>query len=607
MPIDTQAAPPSTQNLADDRVTLVPGDDAASPSGTAAIGRVVAVGGSHVVVQFSSAMSGGGPGDPGVTVGTFLGIWNGHSLVIGALCEIMLDKLLNGQHVAHPMGKIDLLGEILPLESGGGTFQRGVSNYPRIGHPIVTVDRDELQIMFDVSGPDTINVGTLQQDSAIGAYIAVDDMVSKHFAIFGSTGAGKSSGVALILREIMAARSDLRILLIDPHNEYGACFEDKAHVVRPGNLQLPYWLFNFEEIVEVIFGRRDDADAEIALLAELIPLAKSEFASKAAGARTSYRQVEVEGGRYTVDTPVPYRLDDVVAQAEARMGKLENRDIAVQYQRLLMRLSAARKNPRYSFIFDESDVDGDSMIDILSQLFRLQSGSRPMTIMQLAGFPTEIFDAIVSVLFRLAFEFGLWSDGALPLLIVCEEAHNYANVDRALGFRPAREALSRIAKEGRKYGVFLGLITQRPAQLDHTLISQCSTVFAMRMANEDDQRIVHAAVSDPANRLLGFLASLGTREALAFGAGVPVAMRLRFKELPEAYIPRSEAVWGRRVDSTGTVDRALVASVVARWRGQAASNRPRAELMTAAAAASGAPADDEFGGIASWSTPDLQE
>jgi DNA helicase HerA-like ATPase len=197
-------------------------------------------------------------------------------------------------------------------------------------------------------------------------------------------------------------------------------------------------------------------------------------------------------------------------------------------------------------------------------------------------------------LFRLAFEFGLWSDGALPLLIVCEEAHNYANADRSIGFRPAREAVSRIAKEGRKYGVFLGLVTQRPAQLDRTLISQCSTVFAMRMANEDDQRIVHAAVSDPANRLLGFLASLGTREALAFGAGVPVATRLRFKELEDCFIPRSEAVWGGRVDTGTTVTRNLVANVVARWRGTASSNRPVMEKKPAGA--------EDFS--LSWTTPE---
>src|ERR1044071_2109482 len=239
-----------------------------------------------------------------------------------------------------------------------------------------------------------------------------------------------------------------------------------------------------------------------------------------------------------------------------------------------MRLNTARKNPRYSFIFDETGIGGDALGDILCQLFRLQDDGQPMTIMQLAGFPAEVFDAIVSVLFRLAFEFGLWSDGALPLLIVCEEAHNYANADRSIGFRPAREAVSRIAKEGRKYGVFLGLITQRPAQLDGTLISQCSTVFAMRMANEDDQKIVRAAVSDQANRLLGFLPSLGTREALAFGAGVPVATRLRFDQLPESIIPKSEAVWGGRVDGGTRAEKALVASLVARWRGVAMSTRP---------------------------------
>src|SRR6266849_1223653 len=246
------------------------------------------------------------------------------------------------------------------------------------------------------------------------------------------------------------------------------------------------------------------------------------------------------------------------------MDRLENNAVAGQYKRLLMRIHSVRKNARYSFIFDDANVGSDAMVDILCELLRLQPEGQPMTIVQLAGFPAEVFEALVSVLFRLSFEFGLWSDGAHPLLIVCEEVHNYANADRSIGFRPAREAVSRIAKEGRKYGVFLGLVTQRPAQLDRTLISQCSTVFAMRMANEDDQRIIHAAVSDPANRLLGFLPSLGTREALAFGAGVPVATRLRFKELPDNLIPRSEAVWGGGIASGTAVDRNLVTSVVAR-------------------------------------------
>jgi len=380
--------------------------------------------------------------------------------------------------------------------------------------------------------------------------------------------------VALIMREIMAAQMDLRVLLIDPHNEYASCFEDKAHVLRPGTLRLPYWLFTFDEIVEVIFGRRTDATDEIGLLAELIPLAKNEYARAKSGDRLSYRQVEPDGGRYTADSPVPYRMDELVALADSRMGKLENRNVAASYQRLIMRLNTVRKNARYAFIFDEAHAENDSMVDILCQLLRLEGNDRLMTIVQLAGFPAEVFDALVSVLFRLAFEFGLWSDGAVPLLVVCEEAHQYANSDRAIGFQPAREALGRIAKEGRKYGVFLGLVTQRPAQIEPTLVSQCSTVFAMRMGNEADQKIVRAAVSDPGDRLLGFLPALGPSEALAFGAGVPMATRLRFKELPEAFIPRSEAVWGHRVDAATTLGRDLVTSVVARWRGVAMSNKP---------------------------------
>lgn len=149
------------------------------------------------------------------------------------------------------------------------------------------------------------------------------------------------------------------------------------------------------------------------------------------------------------------------------------------------------------------------MVEILCQLLRLKDRAQPMAIVQLAGFPAETTEVIVSVLFRLAFEFGVWSDGLSPVLIVCEEAQSYANADRDLGFRVAREGLSRIAVEGRKHGVFLGLITQRPHQLDPTLISQCSTVFAMRLGHEEDQKIIRAAVSDSASCAVGILDAVG--------------------------------------------------------------------------------------------------
>ena len=188
-----------------------------------------------------------------------------------------------------------------------------------------------------------------------------------------------------------------------------------------------------------------------------------------------------------------------------------------------------------------------------------------------------------------------------PVLIVCEEAHNYANADRSIGFAPAREGLSRIAKEGRKHGVFLGLVTQRPHLLDPTLVSQCSTVFAMRLGHEDDQKIVRAAVSDAAGRLLAFLPSLGTREALVIGAGVPTVTRLRFDELPQHCIPRSQTVWGRDLDSVERIDEQLIGSIVGRWRGAAPTSKP---LVTAPPLAETKPDAAE---TMLWSAPSYRE
>lgn len=247
--------------------------DGVRPAAAGVIGQMVAVSGAQATVRFSDAAL-TADDDSDFSVGTYLGIRTPRSLVIGVLCDISFDA-------AQPMqasGRMDMLGEIVADASGKERFCRGVSYYPKVGSQIVRAGERELRLIFDVAGSSTIAIGHLQQDRSIGAYVDVEEMVKKHFAIFGSTGAGKSSRVALILREIMAARMDLRVLLIDPHNEYASCVEDKAHVLRPGNLRLPYWLFNFDETVEIIFGKRADLTDEIGLLSELIALAKNEHA-----------------------------------------------------------------------------------------------------------------------------------------------------------------------------------------------------------------------------------------------------------------------------------------------------------------------------------------
>ncbi len=258
-------------------------------------------------------------------------------------------------------------------------------------------------------------------------------------------------------------------------------------------------------------------------------------------------------------------LQDLVALIDERMGKLENRVSRMHYHRLMTRIEAIRNDPRYGFMFENANVGGDMMGEILAHLFRLDADGRPMTIMQLAGLPMEVVDAVVCVLCRLAFEFGIWSEGAIPLLFVCEEAHRYASADRSVGFTPTRRALSRIAREGRKHGVYLGLVTQRPAELDPTIMSQCSTLFAMRMTNERDQAFLTAAVSDAVN-LLTFVPSLGTGEVIAFGEGVPMPARIRFDHLTTALQPRND-MSGRLSEDGETAGPGFVGAVVERWRG----------------------------------------
>jgi hypothetical protein len=211
-------------------------------------------------------------------------------------------------------------------------------------------------------------------------------------------------------------------------------------------------------------------------------------------------------------------------------------------------------------------VGGDTMADVVGHLFRIPTNGMPMTIMQLAGFPAEVVDSVVSVLSRMAFDFGLWSDGASPLLFVCEEAHRYAPADSKIGFGPTRRALSRIAKEGRKYGVFLGLVTQRPAEIDPTIISQCSTLFVMRMSNDRDQALIRSAVSDACASLLTFIPSLGTGEVFAFGAGVPLPTRMRFRQLPRELLPISNAGGSTRTAAGVSPNRDMINSAIERWR-----------------------------------------
>ena len=529
----------------------------------ASLGRVISVRGSQARVGLM-ATSQINDANVRATVGQFFGIRTATTIIVAMITEVSRENLpATDNYIA--IASVDLLGEIGTGPSG--RFQRGVTSYPTIGDMVDVLTNQQLRTVYAPSKAEQINIGTLHQDPSVIAYVDVEDMLSKHFAVLGSTGVGKSSGVSLLLNEILRVRPNLRVFLLDVHNEYGRCFGDKALVLNPRNLKLPFWLFNFEEFVDVIFGGRPGVPEELEVLIELIPVAKATYTQYQNTDRLGLKRVDAKTVGYTADTPVPYRLVDLISLIDERMGKLENRSSRIVYHKLITRIETVKNDPRYAFMFENANVGGDTMAEVISLLFRMPANGRPMTVMQLAGFPAEVVDSVVSVLCRMAFDFGLWSDGASPMLFVCEEAHRYASADRGVGFGPTRKAVSRIAKEGRKYGVYLALVTQRPAELDATIISQCNTLFAMRLANERDQMLLRSAVSDAAANLLSFVPSLGTREVLAFGEGVALPTRLRFKEVPAHQLPRSEATIATTPSALSGHDITFVGSVLERWRG----------------------------------------
>ena len=536
------------------------------------IGRVVGVSGSQATVELNARSFGGET----PTVGKFMGMVAGKALIIGLLTDIGEQAVPTsaGPPTYRKIAHLDLIGEIRAEDSGAAHFQRGVTDYPNIGDGALLLNEAELRLVYGAADADHVHVGDLQQNSDIAVHIDIDQLISRHFAIVGATGVGKSSGVAIILQKILEARPTLRIFLVDPHNEYGRCFGDKAQVLNPRNLRLPFWLFNFEETVDAFFGGRPGVDEEVEILSEVIPMAKAAYLQyRANNERSLTKRRDPRDAGFTADTPVPYRIEDLIGLLDDRMGKLENRNSRVVYHKLISRIQTFRNHPRYAFMFENANIGGDTMAEILGHLFRLPPEGKPMTIMQLAGFPAEVVDSVVSVLCRMAFDFGLWSDGVAPLLFVCEEAHRYAPADKQIGFGPTRRALSRIAKEGRKYGVFLGLITQRPAEIDPTIVSQCSTLFVMRLSNDRDQELIRSAVPDAAINLLSFIPSLGIREVFTFGPGVALPTRMRFQELAPELRPSSEASGSTYSDVGTGMSRDLIVSVVERWRSASMTHR----------------------------------
>jgi DNA helicase HerA-like ATPase len=521
---------------------------------TTRVGRVVSVSGSQLITLLDN-WSGTDQEesfrkpDIGEVVNVRTATTTAFGLVTGL--SIPIPEQMEGRTELRIM-ELELIGEI----ENDGVFRRGVSVFPGLGDEVHHTSGEDLRKIFMRAGANGVRIGVVHQDKSIPAYVMVE-LLGKHFAVLGTTGTGKSCAVSGILQSILAQHSKAHIVILDQHNEYATAFGDSAELISPQDLQLPYWLLNFEEMRQLIIGQSSQTpEIDSVILHQVIVQAKRNLLAVRDGSSS-----------VCVDTPVPYRLSEVTQLLDEAMGKLDRPVDSAPYLRIREQFLSLQQDRRFAFMFPGVTVR-DNMAAILSRLFRIPVKGKPVTVIDTSGIPSEVLNVVVSLLCRMTFDFALWSEQAVPILLVCEEAHRYAPIEGQTIFEPTKRALSRIAKEGRKYGVSLCLISQRPSELASSVLSQCNTIFALRMSNQKDQEFLRAAMPESGIGLLDELPSLRNAEAIAVGEGVPIPTRICFDQLPDQARPRSKTApfstaWTREISSEN-----FMQGVVNRWRNQ---------------------------------------
>ncbi len=456
--------------------------------------------------------------------------------------------------------EIDFLGEGDEDHATGRliNFKRGITAYPIPGSKAYPVTGSDLKQMFAADERAHIEIGTVYPTKDVRAALYVDALLGKHFALLGSTGTGKSTSAALIMHRICDMSPEGHIVMVDPHGEYSAAFKGHGELFNVDNLAMPYWLMNFEEHCEVFIttqGAERQRDMDI--------LAKCLLQARA-------RNRTAEGlTKLTVDSPIPYALSDLTAAITHEMGLLNKATDTAPYMRLRGKIDELKSDPRYQFMFSGMLV-ADTMGAFIAKIFRLPARGKPISIIDVSGVPSDIVSVVVAMLSRLVFDYAIWSRSEVqrPILLICEEAHRYIPSDKSSAGQAVRKILERIAKEGRKYGVSLGLITQRPSDLAEGVLSQCGTILAMRLNNDRDQQFVKSAMPEGSRGFLDVIPALRNRECIVCGEGVSIPIRVSFDDLerdrrPASSDPLFSELWRHK----GEED-AMVARVVKRWRAQ---------------------------------------
>ncbi|MEO5707287.1 MAG: DUF87 domain-containing protein [Alteraurantiacibacter sp.] len=458
------------------------------------------------------------------------------------------------------LANIDFMGEGNEEKLTGKIhgFRRGVTRYPIPGALVYPATSDDLRQIYASDGRSAIQIGTVYPTTDIRAGLYVDAFLGKHFALLGSTGTGKSTSAALLLHRICQAAPQGHIVMVDPHGEYSAAFRTTGTIFDVSNLQMPYWLMNFEEHCEVLLrSSGNDLQEDKDILAKCLLAARYK------------NRLAQTMGKITVDSPIPYLISDLTTMLQDEMGKLDKATTTAPYMRIKTKIDELKADPRYQFMFSGMLV-GDTMATFISRIFRMPGDGKPISIIDVSGVPSDITSTVVAVLSRMVFDFAIWgrNEKTRPILLVCEEAHRYVPNEKNADGSSVGKILSRIAKEGRKYGISLGLITQRPSDLAEGVLSQCGTIISMRLNNDRDQAFVKAAMPEGARGFLDSIPALRNRECIICGEGVSIPIRVSFDNLEESKRPASEDpsfvdLWSEYGGEEEQVER-----VVQRWRSQ---------------------------------------
>lgn len=519
-------------------------------------------------------------------LGSFLKVPLGYTNLYGIVTQVGADAI---PEKLKDISKIDYkkyLSIVLVGEQTGKKFERGITQFPTPGDNVHLVTIKDLEIIYGgYSEANSIVVGSISASESLSARIDIDKLISRHCAILGSTGSGKSNSVAIIL-EALAEKGfkSARILVIDPHGEYSETFKDKCEVFKINakkeekSLFIPFWALPFDQLLE-IFPHK------------LLDSARDYFRQRVLEYKINSNNKNGYGTSeeaLTVDSPIPFSINQLWGELDTIERKTfedQNRTIEAlveegdfenlkskkykpgsatntapyfnpQRQGILYFTDGIRsriKDNRYGFLFKPGDYKPDSKgtcnKDLNNILIEWIGGNKPITILDLSGIPNEILQTISGTLLKVTFDALFWGQNLniggreQPLLIVLEEAHNYLKAGEN---SISSTTVQNISKEGRKYGVGLMLVTQRPSELDETVLSQCGTMVALRMNNSKDRGHIKSAIQDELQTMVDLLPSLRTGEGIISGEAVKIPSRIKFNKVsnaPKSTDPKASEKW----------------------------------------------------------------